>query len=242
MHLTRYLKPYMGVMVVSIVLLFGQAYFQLALPDYLSDIVNVGIQQGGIEHPSPNAITEDEMNRVSLFMTPDNFSKVLEHYDLVYPNESEYNDLKEQYENITNESVYVMQSISSSDLDDLDHLLAEPIMTVFILEMAESNSSYMENMQSSNTSIGINFSMIPPNMSLFDFLATMPLSVRLNLRANLMSQFNALGDKFMIQASVRGTKQIYENMGADMQALQTRYIIKIGLVMLLFTLLSMLCT
>jgi ATP-binding cassette subfamily B protein len=50
---------------ITILLLFVQANADLALPDYMSKIVNVGIQQGGIENAVPTAIRQSEMNSSS---------------------------------------------------------------------------------------------------------------------------------------------------------------------------------
>jgi ATP-binding cassette subfamily B multidrug efflux pump len=67
LKLAKYLKPYRWALIVSIALLFAQANFDLALPDYLSRIVNTGIQQGGVENAIPSAIRQSEMNRVVSF-------------------------------------------------------------------------------------------------------------------------------------------------------------------------------
>jgi ATP-binding cassette subfamily B protein len=68
-RLAKYLKPYRGMILLTIVLLFAQANFDLALPDYLSDIVNVGIQQGGVENAVPAAIRQSQMDKLLLFMS-----------------------------------------------------------------------------------------------------------------------------------------------------------------------------
>ena len=67
-RLLKYTKPYLGLIAIASILLFAQANFELALPDKLSDIVNTGIQQGGVENAVPVAIRESEMNIVLIFM------------------------------------------------------------------------------------------------------------------------------------------------------------------------------
>jgi ATP-binding cassette, subfamily B, multidrug efflux pump len=69
LKLLRFAKPYWMMLVLAIALLFAQANFDLALPDYLSRIVNTGIQQGGVEDAVPQAIRQSEMDRVVLFMS-----------------------------------------------------------------------------------------------------------------------------------------------------------------------------
>ncbi len=67
-RLAKYLKPYIAMILLAIALLFVQAMADLALPDYMSKIVNVGIQQGGISSAVPEAIRSSEMDKLVLFM------------------------------------------------------------------------------------------------------------------------------------------------------------------------------
>jgi ATP-binding cassette subfamily B multidrug efflux pump len=71
LRLTKYLKPYLLLIITAIILLFVQANADLALPDYLAKIINVGIQQGGIENAVPSAIRQSEMDKLVLFMSPE---------------------------------------------------------------------------------------------------------------------------------------------------------------------------
>ncbi|NOQ40052.1 MAG: hypothetical protein GQ562_07010, partial [Anaerolineales bacterium] len=67
-RLSKYLKPYALMILLSITLLFVQANADLALPDYLSRIVNNGIQQNGVENAVPVAIRQSEMEKLLIFM------------------------------------------------------------------------------------------------------------------------------------------------------------------------------
>ena len=77
LRLVRYLKPYILLILLNIVLLFGQANADLALPDYLSKIVNNGIQQGGVENAVPRAIRQSEMNRLFIFASAEDKALML---------------------------------------------------------------------------------------------------------------------------------------------------------------------
>ena len=83
LKLIRYLKPYTVFIIIAVALLFVQAMAELALPDYMSNIVNVGIQQGGIEDAVPDAISKEVFDNVSLFMSGEDKQKALSHYDLI---------------------------------------------------------------------------------------------------------------------------------------------------------------
>ena len=80
--LLKHLKPYTATIVVIIGFLIVQATCDLSLPSYTSDIVNVGIQQGGIDEKIPEAVTEEEMERLLLFMSREDSERVLEAYEL----------------------------------------------------------------------------------------------------------------------------------------------------------------
>ena len=69
LRLVKYLRPYQLLILLTVVLLFVQAMCDLALPDYLSKIVNVGIQQGGVAEAAPQAIRASEMDHVALFLS-----------------------------------------------------------------------------------------------------------------------------------------------------------------------------
>ncbi len=90
LRLVKYLKPYILLILIAIALLFVQANADLALPDYLSRIVNVGIQQGGVESAVPAAIRQSEMNRLFYFMSAEDKSAVLADYTLVDKSSPEY--------------------------------------------------------------------------------------------------------------------------------------------------------
>ena len=69
LKLKRYLKPYIGILLVGVLLLFGQAMLELTLPNYMSDIVNIGLQQGGITEAAPEVIDSGAMQLMQQFMT-----------------------------------------------------------------------------------------------------------------------------------------------------------------------------
>ena len=90
-RLLKYLKPFIFLLILAIALLFLQANADLALPDYLSKIVNVGIQAGGIENAIPQAIRQTEMERLMLFFSAEEKERVLNDYTLVDQSSPDYN-------------------------------------------------------------------------------------------------------------------------------------------------------
>ncbi len=82
-RLAKYLRPYLLLIVAAVALLFMQANADLSLPNYMSEIVNVGIQQGGVENAVPSAVRQSEMNRLILFLSDADKQRVLGDYTLV---------------------------------------------------------------------------------------------------------------------------------------------------------------
>ena len=105
-RLAKYLKPFLPLILLSIILLFVQAMADLSLPDYIAKIVNAGIQQGGIENAVPQAIRQSEMDKLLLFMTPNEQAEVLSAYTLVDSNSPDYDTYVQQYPALANEPIY----------------------------------------------------------------------------------------------------------------------------------------
>lgn len=240
LRLLKYVKPYILMVFFAIGLLFAQANLDLALPDYLSDIVDTGIQQGGVENVAPLAIRESEFERVFVFMTPENQSVVLAEYTHITENSSKYESALETYPILENESVYVLNDdLKKKKVNQLNNLLVEPIAVVFTLEQALANP---ENATELWTAIGIDPSMLPPGVGFFEYLSMMPLTQRLMLREGLAESFTAVGKTMLNQAAIAAVRMEYEIVGMNTDKIQNRYILKAGGLMLLMTLLSVLCT
>ncbi|HPA32621.1 MAG TPA: hypothetical protein PLV24_03460, partial [Anaerolineaceae bacterium] len=85
-RLLKYLKPYSFFILAAIIMLFIQANADLALPDYMSRIVNIGIQQGGVETAVPSIIRQSRLEQALVFLNEADRERILSSYDLVDPN------------------------------------------------------------------------------------------------------------------------------------------------------------
>ncbi|MFW9922883.1 MAG: ABC transporter ATP-binding protein [Candidatus Thorarchaeota archaeon] len=237
--LLKYTKPYIFMILFSIGLLFAQANLDLALPDYLSNIVDTGIQQGGVENAVPVAIRESEMDRVFIFLNSENKSNILSKYTLINENSTNYESQMENYPILENESIYVLNKIKNKELAQLDQLLTKPIVVVFTLEQA---LAHPENASFLFEALGFNSSTIPPPDIFFNILSTYPFE-NLQILMNIVTlNFESMGEIMLNQISVLAVKQEYEIIGLNADRIQTLYILKAGGLMLLMTLLSVICT
>jgi len=141
LRLAKFIKPYLLLIIAAMALLFGQAMADLALPNYMSDIVNVGIQQGGVQSAVPSAIRASEMDRLVLFLTPDEKTVVLADYTLVDKNSADYAATVEKYPAAANEPVYVLKTVDSTELNRLDPLMGKGLLAVSMIEQVMADPS-----------------------------------------------------------------------------------------------------
>ncbi len=238
--LAKYTKPYLMMILLSIVLLFAQANLDLALPDYLSRIVNTGIQQGGVENAVPAAIRQSEMNRVLIFISADDKDSILADYTLVDKNSADYDKYVAEYPILETESIYVLNEIDQTELDRINPIFGKAILTVSGIEQVLADPSKASQMGGAFG--GIDITKLPPGMDLFTILGQLPADKITQITDSVDEKFSALGDKMIVQAAVGAVKAEYEALGMDTAKLQNAYIMNVGGWMIALTLLSVICT
>lgn len=117
-YLRRFFLPVLGIVALLVI----QAVCDLSLPDYTSKIVNVGIQQGGIENPAPEQIRQSEMEKLLLLVPEESRDAVLKKYTL--------NTEKDP-------AVYEQKRLSGKEQEDLNGILEKPIFLVYMLESGQ---------------------------------------------------------------------------------------------------------
>jgi ATP-binding cassette subfamily B multidrug efflux pump len=239
LRLAKFLKPYTALLLGAIVLLFAQANFDLALPDYLSRIVNNGIQQGGVENAVPVAIRQSEMDRVLLFMSAENKASVLNDYTLIDQNSPEYETYVIEYPALANEPVYVLNEVDKAEIKRLNPIMAKSLLAVSTIEQVMENPEKAAQM---GDQLGFDVTKIPPGTDVFAILKQLPPAQLSQMLDAVDKQFAALGDSMVVQAAVSAVKSEYEALGMDTAKLQNNYILRVGGIMLLLTLLSGACT
>ena len=240
LKLVKYVKPYWLLLVLAIVLLFAQANFDLALPDYLSRIVNTGIQQGGVEDALPVAIRQSEMNRVVIFMSAADKETALADYTLVDKNSPDYETYVKEYPVLETEPVYVLNAINQAELDRLNPIMAKAILAVSGIEQALADPVKAAQMGAAFG--GFDLTKLPPGMDVFSMLAKLPAEQLAQITAAMDQKFAALGDSMLVQAAVSAVKNEYKALGMNTDKLQNNYMMNVGGWMILLTLGSGICT
>ena len=231
--------------IAIVILLIIQASTDLALPDYTSKIVNVGIQQSGIEHSSPNAIRKSEMENVLLFSNDDD--EILQNYILVKSDctediangnisQKDYDKYLKEYPALDKEDIYILKKLSTEELEHLDAIIAKPIMSYATLTNEQYATQMKENIL---TNVPEPQKTIMSQMSLIDIIKNMD-EEQLNAMLNTINEkLDALSGSILNQAAVSAVKAEYEAIGIDMTSYQNKYLILVGLQMLGIAFISM---
>lgn len=123
----KYLKRFTGIILLIIVLLIIQALTDLALPQYTSDIVDIGIQQNGIKEIAPKVIRESELNKLILFMDDEDKNYVDDNYTLIVKEnlpEIDYEKYLKVYPELKNTPLYKENLINDRESQErLDEIL-----------------------------------------------------------------------------------------------------------------------
>lgn len=239
LRLIRYLKPYLPFLLLAVAILFVQANADLALPDYMSKIVNNGIQQGGVETAVPQAIRQSEMAKLFLFMNADEQALVLQHYTLVDKSAADYAALVAKYPTLANEPIYVLKPVSKETLNALNPIFGRAWLVVATLERLSADPQAAAAM---GQRLGLDFSKLPPGADLFALLRSLPAAQAESIRQAIQARFATLGERMIVQMAVGAVRNEYQALGMDTDRLQTQYIWRIGGLMLLMTLVSIACT
>jgi ATP-binding cassette subfamily B multidrug efflux pump len=225
--LIKPLKPYIWLIVVIFVLLYAQAMADLSLPGYMADIVNIGIQQSGIENSVPRAIESGEYEKLSLFMTDQEKTQVDSSYMLLERqalDQNEYEEYIEDYPALANTPIYVLTADTDTQINELNSIFSTIIPIVTGIEQ-QGLGAY------GGTGIEI-----PEGVDPFTLLSQLPEEQILQIRETAIEFIDNLPEGLKEQATVAYIAAQYDAIGLDTGSVQTGYILRVGLLMLLITL------
>ncbi|HEX3037568.1 MAG TPA: ABC transporter ATP-binding protein [Oscillospiraceae bacterium] len=231
--LARYLKPFILVLVFSIALLFGEAMCDLNLPNYMSDIVNVGIQQNGIENATPEAISAKGLTLMKTFMTDSQKKDIENNYTLVSAKDtgSQHDDYVKKYSLLKTEDIYVLKSVSADTLTSLNKTFGEATWT-FINTMKSVSKQTGAKTSNTGTSTNISSADFAKLYQMQPMLNKIPPKMIEDARTD--AKKNA--DSMLVQSGAAMTKNFYQELGMDIGAIQRNFILKTGFLMLLIAL------
>lgn len=234
---------------IIVILLCVQAATDLALPDYTSKIVNVGIQYGGIEEAVPEVVSEEVMEEL-LFFTEDD-EQILENYDLVEENPDHHQEkvikkyLGKEY-NVEENDLYVLKDLDEEQISNLEGLMISPLVEYSAITSEETENQIKEQIMQamSENMAGSAIVQMQTNledMNVMDLLEKMPEEQQAVVLEQFTNYISQMSDSLKEQAAISTVKQVYISLGVDTDKLQNDYILMSGLQMLGIALISMAC-
>jgi len=232
----KYLKKSYISVIFIIILLCIQATEDLTLPDYTSKIVNVGIQQGGIENAVPEVIRKSTMENLKLFLEDEN--EVLSKYTLISKNslnEEDYQKYLKKYPVLENQDLYILNNLSNEEIEELSTKISNPLLNLSAITSEETANQMKEQLL---LSVPKDQKAVLNNMALIDVIKNMPKEQRNNLTQEISKTIDSNLGSMTDQAAVQVVKEEYSQIGIDLNYIQNRYLIITGLQMLGIALIS----
>ena len=212
-NLFKFIGHYWKAVIAIVAILAVQAYCDLSLPAYTSDIVNVGIQQGGIEDKVPAAISEEEWNKVMLFVSQKDQDTVKDAYE---KDESSYD-----------KTAFVLKDFVKEDetaLKKVEDVLALPMMVTSGFESGSKQTQKMEKELKKQ----IPKEMLTEDTTVFDILQMMPQESREELVKEIKKEMKDMPDMILEQAAVSYARNAYQDLGMDVDQMQYHYLFTTG--------------
>lgn len=210
LKLMKYLKKSVGSIVLIIGLLFLQAYCDLSLPDCTSKIINVGIQQKGIEDGVPEKIRESSLENLQLFMSQEDKTEISNAY-------------KQE------DGIYVLHDdITKEERENLNEIFCKPML------MLSGFSSDSEESQEMRSQMGI-----PEGADPAEVMAQLPSEALAGMTEEMNEKLKDMPESILTQAAVSFVYEEYEDMGEDVDAIQMKYLLISGGKMLFMALIIM---
>lgn len=245
------LFKYMGVYWKTIIAIFAvlilQAYCDLSLPAYTSDIVNVGIQQSGIDETVPDAISTEEMDKVLLFVTDeDEKQEVLDAYEKdadtykkeAYVLKENVQDDEEQLTKLSEILSFPMMLTAGFESDgDMTQQIEQQMKEQIEKQSQEQLSQQMESQEQLNQQMESQVQaqveqaqeQIAKQLeeaTMFDLVAQMSPEQVEQMMEKIHEQMTDMPDTIVEQAAVNYVKTAYEDLGMDMNHIQIQYLLR----------------
>ncbi len=220
----KYAKPFIPAIILAVALLLVQALSDLNLPNYMSNIVNIGVQQNGVEHAAPDAISESGMQLMRTLMADEEKELVAAAYTLT--DAASLNEAGKSYASLypnASERLYVRSA--NAELVALDSAFGTATWTMITLMRDYAAAAGMDGASLPADSADIDLDRLYQMLPLLESLPPETIAAARDKAA-------ANDDMLRNQSGVLLAKAFLMELGADMAALQRTYIVRVGLMML----------
>lgn len=227
--LFKFLKPHAGAVLAILCVLIVQAFCDLSLPSYTSDIVNVGIQQGGIDDSIPEILPQEELEKLLLFVPSDQQERVKDAYEEDTQNKYNYDG-----------TVYELKESVADDedaMEELAEIMGKPMLLTQSIESGD-----MKGMSGSAAAESGSKEADMDPAGQMQMFAQMDEKGRDQLIEKMEESMKEMPDTMVEQAATVYIRSVYEELGLDMDAIQSQYILTTGGKMLALAGLGMLAS
>ena len=233
LKILKNLKESILLVAAIIILLCVQAAADLNLPDFTSKIVNIGIQQGGIEYAVPSVIRKAQLDNLLYFTNEDENEdeKIMNSYELMEKTE----DNLEDYPELKNQELYELKNIPKGEKENLEEIMAKPLMIIYQLEDEEIQKKLADQMFSEINQDNSSISLV----DIMDIIKNMPDEQRDKMLESVNDKINSMSNSILEQSAIEEIKSEYKSIGIDLDKIQNNYIFMTGLQMLGVALISM---
>ena len=236
LKLIKHLKGSVCSIILIVGLLIIQAVCDLSLPDYTSNIVNIGIQQGGVEDALPKAIRKSELEKLTMFMDSKDKKEVENNYKLLDKNDlsqSEYDKYLKKYPDLKNEDIYTLNIKDEKNTDEINNIMGKSILIASGLE--ENKADILKQMSEQGLPVD-------KNTDIVDVFKMMPQGQIQGIQKEMTKKFDDLPESMITQAAVSYVQNEYKAIGMNTDKLQNNYILVAGAKMVGVALVSMAST
>jgi len=230
LKLKHYFKKFWAPILLCVGLLFMQSQSELALPDYMSDIVSVGIQAGGFDSAVSDVLSEETFNHLLVLLNEDDQTILEDSYQLVTSKDIDQ-DLLDKFSKAKGKNLYELKELDDEEMDQLEDILIKPMLLITSIESMDPNSKeYQEQ-----------FGSLPAGMSPYDAIGMMPQDQKDKMFEKIDQQMETMGESTLKIAAGNGVKAEYEKLGCDVDQVQNSYILQTGIKMLGIALIGTAC-
>lgn len=242
LKLRKYLKPFAVSILVIVALLFAQAMCELTMPDYMSNIVNVGINSNGIEDGVLQAVRAQEYEKLALFMSEEEQQIFADNYTLVTPSQASEAQL-ERYPALADEDVYLLREDAVNTHEEIRQALSQA--ETYVAGIDQMEVTLQEAMNDPNKAAELSeeqqqllavMQQLPQGTSVYDVLGMLSSQQMADLSAQMDEVAQALGESSIDTANAQYVYGEYTAIGMDTEAIQYQYLFVNGAWMLLLAL------
>ena len=183
LKLKHYFKKFWAPILLCVGLLFLQSQSELALPDYMSDIVSVGIQAGGFDSAVSDVLSIETYNHLYVMMDEDDQKEFEDAYRFVESADLD-EDTKEKFPQAQKHGIYELKDLDSDEFEDLEDIMVKPMLMVTSIDSMDVNSEEYQKQ----------FGSLPAGMTPYDAIATMDEATKEQMFSQIDTQMETMGE------------------------------------------------